>query len=50
MHNINSKYNKKEIIGAIHQGFTCIAAQTAQRLPLEGLEGYPMSMRLINDD
>jgi hypothetical protein len=50
MHCINSKYGEKEIIGAIDQGFTCLAAQIAQNLALEGLENYPMSARLINDN
>jgi hypothetical protein len=35
----------KERIGAIDQGFTCLAIQAAQNLPLEGC---PMSARLIN--
>jgi hypothetical protein len=43
MHCINSKYSEKERIGDIDQGFTCLVAQTAQSLPLEGLEDYPMS-------
>jgi hypothetical protein len=47
-HCINSKYSKKERISAIDQGFTCLAAQTAQSLPLEGLEDRPMSACLIN--
>jgi hypothetical protein len=38
---------RKEI-GAIDQGFTCLAAQIAQSLALEGLENYPTSARLIN--
>jgi hypothetical protein len=50
MHNINSKYNEKEVIGAIIQGFTCRATQTIQSLPLEGLESCPTSVRLINDN
>jgi hypothetical protein len=50
MHNINSKYCRKERIGAIDQGFTCLAAQTAQNLVLEGLEDYPMMMHLNNDN
>jgi hypothetical protein len=45
MHCTNSKYSEKERIGAIDQGFTCLAAQS---LALEGLENYPMSVRLIN--
>jgi hypothetical protein len=48
MHCINSKYCEKEIIGAIDQGFTCLAPQIAQSLALEGLENYPTSARLIN--
>jgi hypothetical protein len=48
MHCINSKYCEKEIIGAIDQGFTCLAAQISQSLALEGLENHPMSARLIN--
>jgi hypothetical protein len=48
MHCINSKYNKKERIGAIDQGFTCPAAQTDQNLPLADLEGCPTSASLIN--
>jgi hypothetical protein len=32
MHEIISKYRKKEIIGAIGQGFIFLAAQTAQSL------------------
>jgi hypothetical protein len=50
MHCINSKYSEKERIGDIDQGFTCLVAQTAQSLPLEGLEDYPMLARLINDN
>jgi hypothetical protein len=34
MHCINSKYSKKERIGDVDQGFTCLAAPTAQSLPL----------------
>jgi hypothetical protein len=48
MHCTNSKYSEKERIGAIDQGFTCLAAQIAQILALEGLENYPTSARLIN--
>jgi hypothetical protein len=48
LHCINSKYIEKERIGAIDQGFTCLAAQIAQSLALEGLENYPTSARLIN--
>jgi hypothetical protein len=48
MHCINSKYCEKERIGAIDQGFTCLAPQIAQSLALEGLENYPTSARLIN--
>jgi hypothetical protein len=48
LHCINSKYREKERIGAIDQGFTCLAAQIAQSLALEGLENYPMLARLIN--
>jgi hypothetical protein len=48
VHCINSKYCENERIGAIDQGFTCLAAQIAQRLALEGLENYPTSARLIN--
>jgi hypothetical protein len=47
---LNSKYSEKERIGAIDQGFTCLAIQTTQSLPLEGLEDYPMMTRLINDN
>jgi hypothetical protein len=50
MHCINSKYREKERIGAIDQGVTCLTVQTAQSLPLEGLEDYPMMTRLINDN
>jgi hypothetical protein len=50
MHEILSKKIKKEVIGAIDQGFTCLAARTAQNLPLEGLEDYPMTTQLINND
>jgi hypothetical protein len=48
MHCTNSKYNEKERIGAIDQGFTCLAAQIAQSLALEGLENYATSARVIN--
>jgi hypothetical protein len=48
MHCTNSKYCEKERIGAIDQGFTCLVAQIAQNLALEGLENYPTSARLIN--
>jgi hypothetical protein len=50
LHCINSKYREKERIGAIDQGFTCLAAQTAQNLALEGLEDYPMTTHLNNDN
>jgi hypothetical protein len=50
MHCINSKYCEKERIGAIDKGFTCLAAQIAQSLSLQGLENYPMSALLINDN
>jgi hypothetical protein len=50
MHCTNSKYSEKERIGAIDQGLTCLAAQTAQNLALEGLEDYPMTTRLNNDN
>jgi hypothetical protein len=50
LHCINSKYREKERIGAIDQGFTCLAAQIAQSLALEVLENYPTSARLINDN
>jgi hypothetical protein len=50
MHCTNSKYSEKERIGAIDQGFTCLTAQIAQSLALEGLENYPTSARLINDN
>jgi hypothetical protein len=43
MQDINSKKSKKGKIGAIDQGFTCLAARTAQNLPLAGLEGCPTS-------
>jgi hypothetical protein len=49
LHCINSKYREKERIGAIDQGFTCLAVQ-AQSLALEGLENYRTSARLINDN
>jgi hypothetical protein len=48
MHCTNSKYSEKERIGVIDQGFTCLAAQIAQRLAPEGLENYPTSAHLIN--
>jgi hypothetical protein len=50
MHCTNSKYSEKERIGVIDQEFTCLATQTAQNLDLEGLEDYPMMMRLNNDN
>jgi hypothetical protein len=50
LHCINSKYRENERIGAIDQGFTCLAAQISQSLALEGFENYPMSARLINDN
>jgi hypothetical protein len=50
LHCINCKYREKERIGAIDQGFTCLAAQITQSLALEGLENYPTSARLINDN
>jgi hypothetical protein len=50
VHCINSKYREKERIGAIDQGFTCLATQIAQSLALEGLENYPTSAHLINDN
>jgi hypothetical protein len=39
---------RERIIGAIAQGFTCLAAHIAQSLALEGLKNYPTSTRLIN--
>jgi hypothetical protein len=48
MHCTNSKYSEKERIGAIDQRFTCLAAQIAESLTLEGLENYPTSTHLIN--
>jgi hypothetical protein len=39
MHGINSRQSRKEIIGPIVQGFTCLAAQTAQSPAIAGLEG-----------
>jgi hypothetical protein len=48
MHCTNSKYSKKERIGAIDEGFTCLSTQIAQSLALEGLENYSTSARLIN--
>jgi hypothetical protein len=50
MHCTNSKYSEKERIGVIDQGFTCLAAQTAQNLAPKGLEDYPMTTRLNNDN
>jgi hypothetical protein len=50
MHEIISKHCNKGIVGAIDQGFTCLAAQIAQSLALEGLENYPTSARLINNN
>jgi hypothetical protein len=44
------KYCEKGIVGAIDQGFTCLATQTVQSLPLEGIEDYPTTTRLINDN
>jgi hypothetical protein len=38
------------MIGTIDQGFTCLAARTAQSLALEGLEDFPASAHLINDN
>jgi hypothetical protein len=46
MHCINSKYSEKERIGDIDQGFSCLAARTAQSLPLVGLGDYPTLARL----
>jgi hypothetical protein len=48
MHEIISKHCEKGIVGAIDQGFTCLDAQFAQSLALEGLENYPTLARLIN--
>jgi hypothetical protein len=50
MHEINIKQSEKEIIGSIDQAFTCLASRTTQSLPLAGLEDYPMSARLLNDN
>jgi hypothetical protein len=50
MHEIISKHCEKGIVGATDQGFTCLAAQIAQSLALEGLENYPTSVCLINDN
>jgi hypothetical protein len=44
---IISKHCEKGIEGAIDQGFTYLAAQS---LALEGLENYPTSARLNNDN
>jgi hypothetical protein len=46
----NSKYSEKERIGAIDEGFTCLAVQTAQNLAFEGLEDYPITTQLNNDN
>jgi hypothetical protein len=50
MQDINIKYSEKERICAIDQGFTCLASQTAQNLPLADLESCPTLMHLINDN
>jgi hypothetical protein len=50
IHCINSKYSETERIDAIDEGFTCLTAQMAPILPLEGHEDYPMSARLFNDN
>jgi hypothetical protein len=50
MHEIISKHCNKGIVGAIDQGFTCLADQIAQSLALEGLENYPTSACLINSN
>jgi hypothetical protein len=50
MHEIISKHCEKRIVGAIDQGFTCLAVQIAQSLALEGLENYPTSACLNNDN
>jgi hypothetical protein len=50
MHDINSKQSEKEVIGAIVQGFTCLAAPTTKNLVFEDLEYCPTSVRVINDD
>jgi hypothetical protein len=47
---IISKHCEKGIVCAIDQGFTCLAAQIAQSLALKGLENYPTSTRLNNDN
>jgi hypothetical protein len=47
---IISKHCEKGIVGAIDQGFTYLAAQIPQSLALEGLENYPTSARLNNDN
>jgi hypothetical protein len=44
---IISKHCENGIVGAIDQGFTCLAAQS---LALEGLENYPTSVHLNNDN
>jgi hypothetical protein len=49
MHEIISKYGEKEIIGAIDQGFTCHATQTAPSLQLQDL-GSCQRMKHRNDD
>jgi hypothetical protein len=46
MQDINSKWSRKERIGAIYQGFTFLDVRTTQSLPLAGLGDYPTSARL----
>jgi hypothetical protein len=46
MQDINSKWSRKKRIGAIDQGFTCLAIRTAQSLPLAHLGDYPTLARL----
>jgi hypothetical protein len=38
LHCINSKYREKERIGAIYQGFTCLAAKLLKVLLLKALK------------
>jgi hypothetical protein len=44
MHEIISKSSKKGIIGAIDQGFKCLASRAAQNLVLVDHEGCPTSV------
>jgi hypothetical protein len=47
---VGCEIEKKRIVRAIDQGFTCLAGQTVQSPSLEVLVNCPTSTHLINDN